>query len=224
MTGPPLAPMIAAIEPVDARWAKQAQAELDRKTKPRRSLGRLEDLAVQLAAIRRSLDLLPLEAAIVVAAADHGYATHGVSAYPQEVTRQMLSNFVSGGAAVAVLARQSGARLVVVDVGVSDGVPHPEIVGVRIAPGTADATVGPAMTTGELQAAMEAGLATAAKLADEGVAVLALGEMGIGNTTAAAALCAALLDLDPGEVCGPGTGLDEAGIARKKGSSSRRCA
>jgi nicotinate-nucleotide--dimethylbenzimidazole phosphoribosyltransferase len=206
---------IAAIEPVDGEWAKRAQDELDRKTKPRRSLGRLEDLVVQLAAIRRRLDLLPLEAAIVVAAADHGYAAHGVSAYPQVVTRQMLSNFVSGGAAVTVLARQSGARLVVVDVGVADAVPHPEIVGVRIAPGTADATAGPAMTPAELQAAMDAGLATAATLADEGVAVLALGEMGIGNTTAAAALCAALLDLDPAQACGPGTGLDAAGIARK---------
>jgi nicotinate-nucleotide--dimethylbenzimidazole phosphoribosyltransferase len=210
-----IAQAIVAIEPVDSRWAKQAQAELDRKTKPRRSLGRLEDLAVQLAAIRRRLDLLPLEAAIVVAAADHGYAAHGVSAYPQEVTRQMLSNFVSGGAAVAVLARQSGARLVVVDVGVADALPHPEIVGVRIARGTADATAGPAMTSAELEAAIEAGRATASELAEEGIAVLALGEMGIGNTTAAAALCAALLGLDPAEACGPGTGLDAAGIARK---------
>lgn len=212
---------LPAIEPIDVGFAAQAQAELDRKTKPRRSLGRLEDLAVQLAAVRRTLDLLPLDAAVVVAAADHGYPAHGVSAYPQEVTRQMLSNFAGGGAAVSVLARRAGARLVVVDVGVVGAAPHPGITSLRIRPGTADATAGPAMTTDEMQAAIEAGMATAATLAREGVSVLALGDMGIGNSTAASALCAALLGVAAAAVCGPGTGLDQAGVARKVGVVER---
>ena len=212
---PEIATLVSAIEPIDASVAARARAELDRKTKPRKSLGRLEDLAVQLAAIRRSLDLMPLQAAVVVAAADHGYAAHGVSAYPQEVTRQMLANFAAGGAAVAVLARRASARLVLVDAGVVGGPLQSEIVSLDIARGTADATVGPAMTTLEMQAAIEAGAATATELAGEGVSVLALGDMGIGNTTAASALCAALLGVDAAAVCGPGTGLDADGVARK---------
>lgn len=211
----PIAATVAAIEPIDAGYAARAQVELDRKTKPRRSLGRLEDLAVQLAAIRRRLDLLPFEAAVVVAAADHGYAARAVSAYPQEVTRQMLLNFAAGGAAVAVFARQARARLLVVDVGVIDAVSDPQITSLRIASGTADATAGPAMTTGEMRAAAEAGIATATKLAGKEVSVLALGDMGIGNSTAASALCAALHGVAPSAVCGPGTGLDAAGVARK---------
>jgi nicotinate-nucleotide--dimethylbenzimidazole phosphoribosyltransferase len=210
-----IAATAAAIEPIDAGFAGRARAELDRKTKPPHSLGRLEDLAAQLAAVRRRLDLLPFESAIVVAAADHGYAAHGVSAYPQAVTRQMLSNFASGGAAIAVLARVAGARLVVVDVGVVDAAEQPEVVSLRIARGTADATAGPAMSTGEMLAAVEAGIAMASQLADEGVAVLALGEMGIGNSTAASAVCAALLRVPPETVCGAGTGLDAAGISHK---------
>lgn len=210
-----IAATAAAIEPIDGAVAKQARAELDRKTKPPHSLGRLEDLAAQLAAIRRRLDLLPFESAIVVAAADHGYATHAVSAYPQEVTRQMLSNFAGGGAAIAVLARVAGSRLVVVDAGVVDGAEHPKIVSLRIARGTADATAGPAMTPPEMLAAVEAGITMASQLASEGVAVLALGEMGIGNSTAASALCAALLRVPPETVCGPGTGLDAAGVSHK---------
>jgi nicotinate-nucleotide--dimethylbenzimidazole phosphoribosyltransferase len=214
-SAPDIATVVSAIEPTDGRVAARARAELDRKAKPRHSLGRLEDLSVQLAAIRRSLDLLPLEAAVVVAAADHGYAAHGVSAYPQEVTRQMLATFAGGGAAVAVLARQAGARLVLVDAGVVGGSPQSEIISLDIAGGTADATAGPAMTTLEMEAAMTAGAATAAELAGEGVSVLALGDMGIGNTTAASALCAALLGVDAAAVCGPGTGLDADGVARK---------
>jgi nicotinate-nucleotide--dimethylbenzimidazole phosphoribosyltransferase len=212
-----IAPTAAAIQPIDPSWAAHAQAELDRKTKPRRSLGRLEDLAVQLAAIRRRVDLLPLETAIVVAAADHGYAARRVSAYPQEVTRQMLLNFAAGGAAVAVLSRRVGARLLVIDVGAVQAVRHPNITSLRIAPGTADATAGPAMTAEQMLGAMEAGIVTAAELAAEGIAVLALGDMGIGNSTAASAVCSALLEVAPAEVCGPGTGLGAAGVARKAG-------
>jgi nicotinate-nucleotide--dimethylbenzimidazole phosphoribosyltransferase len=204
-----------AVEPIDPTTAALAQSELDRKTKPRQSLGRLESLAVQIAAVRRTLALDSLPMAVLVAAADHGYANAGVSAYPQEVTRQMLRNFADGGAAVCVLARAVEAQLHVVDVGVIGAVPLPGIRTLRIRAGTRDATAGCAMTRAEALAALEAGRAFAAELAGEGVAVLALGEMGIGNTTAASALVAALLDVEPERVCGGGSGLDEDGVGRK---------
>jgi nicotinate-nucleotide--dimethylbenzimidazole phosphoribosyltransferase len=215
LTPPRLASLAAAVAPLDATAAAAARTELDRKTKPRGSLGRLETLAVQLAAVRGTLSLASLPAAVLVAAADHGYAAAGVSAYPQEVTRQMLRNFAAGGAAVSVLTHAVGARLEIVDVGVVDGDAHPSLRSMRIAAGTRNAAEGPAMTADEGWAAVEAGAAIATELADADVAVLALGDMGIGNTTAASALAAALLAVPPDEVCGPGTGLDDAGISRK---------
>ena len=209
------------IAPVDSTVAAAAAAELDRKTKPRGSLGRLEALAVQLAAIRRTLALGELPAAVVVAAADHGYAEEGVSAYPQSVTREMLRAFAHGGAAVSVLAQTVGARLEIVDVGVVGAERHPSVRSVRIAAGTRNATKGPAMTRDQSAAALRAGALLAGELADDGVALLALGEMGIGNSAAAAALAAALLPADPSLVCGPGTGLDLVGIRRKVGAVER---
>jgi nicotinate-nucleotide--dimethylbenzimidazole phosphoribosyltransferase len=173
-----------------------AQAELDRKTKPRGSLGRLEELAVRIAGIRGPE---PFRAVVVVAAGDHGVADEGVSAYPQEVTRQMVANFAGGGAAVSVLARQAGAEVRVVDAGV--GRP------------TGNIAVGPAMTRDEAAATVEQGRALARELSAFGV--IALGEMGIANSTVAAALAAALVPAEPELVCGRGTGLDEAGVAHK---------
>jgi nicotinate-nucleotide--dimethylbenzimidazole phosphoribosyltransferase len=204
------------IRPVDEDARMAALAELDRKTKPRGSLGRLEALAAQVAAIRRSVAPEPVRAAIVVAAADHGVAAEGVSAYPQEVTGQMLRTFASGGAAVCVLARQAGAQLVVADLGVLEPVGHPAILDRRVRAGTANAVLGPAMTREEAERAVAVGVELAGDLARDGVGIVALGEMGIGNTTAASALTAALLGADPDTVCGPGTGLDDAGVARKR--------
>jgi nicotinate-nucleotide--dimethylbenzimidazole phosphoribosyltransferase len=170
---------------------EDARRAYDSKTKPRGSLGRLEDLGARIAGIR---GFVPerLEKAVVVAAADHGVAEEGVSAYPQEVTAQMVANFAAGGAAINVLARRAGARLLVVDRGVGSG--------------TRNMTKGPAMTAEEV----ERELAAADELV-EGLAVdvVALGEMGIANTTAASALTAALLDVDPVVVCGPGTGITD---------------
>jgi nicotinate-nucleotide--dimethylbenzimidazole phosphoribosyltransferase len=189
-----------------------ARLAYDAKTKPRQSLGRLEDLGVRIAEIRgfvpRSLD-----AAIVVAAADHGVAAAGVSAYPQEVTTQMVANFVSGGAAINVLARETGADLVLVDAGVATAFAHERVRRVRIGAGTANLAEGPAMTDGEAERALGAGRELAGELT--AYDVVGLGEMGIGNTTSASALTASLLGVDPAEVCGAGTGLDEEGIARK---------
>ena len=190
---------------------------LDAKTKPPGSLGRLEELACRLAAIRGRVPEGPLHPAIVVAAADHGVAARGVSAYPIEVTAQMLSNFAGGGAAICVLAREAGARLVVVDAGVIGGAAvagvRTEVVdGVRC---TEDLTVGPAMSRSTATGMIERGIALAEGLAAEGVQILGLGEMGIANTTSASALTAVLLPAEPSLVCGPGTGIDDAGLARK---------
>ena len=196
---------------------EEARRRFDAKTKPRGSLGRLEDLGARIAGIR---GFVPerLEAVIVVAAGDHGVAAEGVSAYPQEVTAQMVANFVAGGAAVSVLAREAGARLVVIDAGIASPIEvrpdeHELVRAVRVGAGTANMTVGPAMTDEQAALARAAGAALADELA--GVDVVALGEMGIGNTTSAAALTAALLGVDPVLVCGSGTGLDAQGVERK---------
>jgi len=192
---------LARIEPADTAVAAATQRALDAKTKPRGSLGRLEEVACRIAGIRGSATPGRLRSAVVVAAADHGVAREGVSAYPQEVTRQMLANFEAGGAAVCVLAEQAGTSLRVVDAGV--GTP------------TANIAEGPAMGSAEALRCIERGIALAGELARDGIGIVALGEMGIGNTTSAAALCAALLPADPASVCGRGTGLDDAGVARK---------
>jgi nicotinate-nucleotide--dimethylbenzimidazole phosphoribosyltransferase len=210
-----LAETVAAIAPTDREAAAAAQAALDAKTKPRGSLGRLEQLACRVAAIRGPATLTPLKAAVVVAAADHGVAAEGVSAYPREVTRQMLLNFAAGGAAINVLAARAGAELVVVDVGVAEPVADERIKQLRFAPGTQNAAEGPAMTRQQALAALDGGIALARQLADAGVRLVALGDMGIGNTTVASAVCAALLPAPPQAVCGRGTGLDDAGVVRK---------
>ena len=204
-----------SVPPVDEEARSAARAELDRKTKPRGSLGRLEDLAVTLAGIRGNVALEPLRAAIVVAAADHGVAREGVSAYPQEVTRQMLGNFASGGAAICVLARRAGAELVVVDAGVIEPFAHPAVRDLRLGPGTGNAAAGPAMTREQASEAMSRGEALAHELVGAGANVVALGDMGIGNTTSASALACAFLGCDPVAVCGAGTGLDAEGVAHK---------
>jgi nicotinate-nucleotide--dimethylbenzimidazole phosphoribosyltransferase len=210
-----LADTIAAIAPADSRAAEQVRAALDAKTKPRRSLGRLEELAVRIAGACGDPCPSAPSSAIVVAAADHGVAAEGVSAYPQEVTVQMLANFAAGGAAVSVLAREAGARLVVVDVGVRDAPPIDGVLRRRVANATANATRGPAMTRGQADRAIELGIELANELADEGRDLVVLGEMGIANSTAAAALCCRLTGARPQAACGRGTGLDDRGYERK---------
>jgi len=207
----------APIRGLDVVAAQQCKAILDAKTKPRNSLGQLESLACTLAGIRRAAIPDLGKAVMVVMAADHGVAANGVSAYPSEVTAQMILNFARGGAAINVLARQAGAELLVVDVGVAHPVPFgPGVRDCRVGKGTRDMSVEPAMSAAELEQAISAGFALANELADSGVAVVGLGEMGIGNTTAAAALVAGLTGADVDTVVGPGTGVDDAGRARKK--------
>ena len=209
---------IARIRPGSDDAARETARLLDAKTKPPGSLGRLEALACRLAAIRGEVPAAPLRPAIVVAAGDHGVWEEGVSPYPQEVTAQMLANFAGGGAAVAVLARHVGARLVVVDAGVattslpSAGIRTAVVDGVR---GTANIARGPAMSRAVAVATVERGVDLGDELVDEGVGLIAVGDMGIANTTSASAVCAALLPASPASVCGPGTGLDQAGVERK---------
>ena len=206
---------VRLVTPVDERVARQARDVLDGKTKPRGSLGRLEALAVRIAAVRGTTSPAPLAPVVVVAVGDHGVAHEGVSAYPQEVTGQMLANFGAGGAAVAVLCRHAGARLVVVDAGVVDPPAVSGVLDLSLGAGTANAAVGPAMDRAVAVEGLVRGAALGRRLVDEGAAVVALGEMGIGNTTVAAALTCALLGCDPRVACGRGTGLDELGVEHK---------
>ncbi|RCL20620.1 nicotinate-nucleotide--dimethylbenzimidazole phosphoribosyltransferase [Pseudomonas sp. AFG_SD02_1510_Pfu_092] len=205
-----------ACQPLDNAAMEQARARQQQLTKPAGSLGQLEGLAIQLAGLqgreRPTLD----HAAICIFAGDHGVVEEGISAYPQAVTGQMLRNFVGGGAAISVLARQLQASLEVVDLGTID--PQLELPGVRhlrLGAGTANFARQPAMTEGQLQAALQAGRDSAQRAAADGAQLFIGGEMGIGNTTAAAALASVLLGCAPAELSGPGTGLDQAGVRHK---------
>lgn len=201
-------------ELTDHALAQRLQHQLDTKTKPLGSLGRIETLALQIGLIlgtdRPALD----QPQMVVCAGDHGLAARGVSAYPSDVTWQMVQNFLAGGAAVSVLARQHGMALTVVDCGVRhDFAAQPGLLVRKIAPGTADSLAGPAMTADQCAQAIANGHDVLRGL--PGNAVL-LGEMGIGNTSAAALIQARLTGLDIALCTGAGTGLDDAGIARKR--------
>jgi len=191
--------------------AARVQHALDHKTKPLGALGRIEALALQLALIqgieRPALDLPQL----VVYAADHGLSQRGVSAYPREVTPQMVANMLAGGAAVSVLARQQGLALRIVDCGV-DAPLAAGAVDLRVAAGTADASVGPAMTMAQAEQALRNGLALVERLPGN---ALLLGEMGIGNTSSASLLMQRLTGLALADCVGRGTGLDDAGLTRK---------
>ncbi len=190
------------------------QRRIDNKTKPLGALGRLETLALQIGRVLGSETPQLLQPQLVVFAADHGLAAHGVSAYPSDVTWQMVENFLAGGAAVSVLARQHGLALTVVDAGVRhDFAPRPGLLVRKVAPGTADALAGPAMTAAQVAQALAAGRAVVQGLPGN---ALLLGEMGIGNTSAAALLLARLTGAPIEACCGRGTGLDDAGLARKQ--------
>ncbi len=197
----------------DPALGARLQALLDNKTKPLGSLGRLEQLALRIGLILGSEAPLLQAPQMLVCAADHGLAARGVSAFPSDVTWQMVHNFVTGGAAVSVLARQHGLGLTVVDCGVRhDFAPYPGLVVRKIAPGTQDASRGPAMTAAQCEAAIANGREVVRLLPGN---ALLLGEMGIGNTSAAALLLARLTDADVAGCAGPGTGLDAEGVARK---------
>src|SRR5438309_3601213 len=210
----------AAVRPLDAVARAEALARQDRLTKPRGALGRLEALSVQLAGIAGACPPpLPAPAAVVVFAADHGVVAEGVTPWPQEVTAQMVANFVSGGAAINVLARAARASVTVVDVGVATPLPPacdaaPGLLRHPLGPGTANLAVAPAMDLPTCRAALDLGAQLAADLVAGRARALVTGEMGIGNTTAAAALVAAFTGRPAAEVTGRGTGVDDGGAAR----------
>ncbi|WP_345422926.1 nicotinate-nucleotide--dimethylbenzimidazole phosphoribosyltransferase [Pseudonocardia xishanensis] len=208
---------VAEITPASAEAAAEARDRLDRMTKPRGSLGRVEDLAVRLAAIAGQCPPpVPEPAAVAVFAGDHGVHAQGVSPWPQEVTAQMVGNFLAGGAVVNSFARQLGAEVCVVDVGVAAPLdPVPGLLPRRVRAGTADLSVGPALSRAEAQQAVEVGIEVARDLVAAGNRLLVTGDMGIANTTAAAALICAVTGASAAEATGRGTGIDDATLALK---------
>jgi nicotinate-nucleotide--dimethylbenzimidazole phosphoribosyltransferase len=197
----------------DTALAQRLQHKIDQKTKPLGSLGRLETLALQLGLILGSETPVLQAPQMLVCAGDHGLAARGVSAYPSDVTWQMVENFLAGGACVSVLARQHGIALSVADCGVRhDFAPRAGLLQYKVAPGTADASTGPAMTQAQCHQALANGEQIVKNLPGN---ALLLGEMGIGNTSAASLLLARLAELDIADCTGAGTGLDAAAVARK---------
>ncbi|UZE16619.1 nicotinate-nucleotide--dimethylbenzimidazole phosphoribosyltransferase [Pseudomonas sp. B21-054] len=203
-------------KPLDTQALEQAAARQQQLTKPAGSLGRLESVAVQLAGLQGQVKPSLDHVWIAIFAGDHGVVAEGVSAFPQEVTGQMLLNFVSGGAAISVLARQLGASLEVVDLGtVTPALDLPGVRHLRIGPGTANFVHGPAMTVAQGEQALQAGRESMLRAVAAGTHLFIGGEMGIGNTTAASALACALLECPVAHLVGPGTGLDAAGVSHK---------
>lgn len=209
--------VLAAIAPVDQALFPVATAHLDSLTKPRGSLGRLEELAARLYAIGGGTAPAVDPARIYVCAGDHGVAAEGVSLFPQEVTRQMVANFLAGGAGINILGDTAGVDIRVVDAGcLGDPFPaHPRFAGSRVASGTANLAAGPAMSRATCTQALLLGASLAAEAAAEGIKALGTGDMGIANTTPSTALFCAYLGLAPEAITGPGTGLDAGGVRRK---------
>jgi nicotinate-nucleotide--dimethylbenzimidazole phosphoribosyltransferase len=208
--------MIARILPLDESAQAEARARQGVLTKPRGSLGRLESLSIQLAGILGNPLPQIKHKVIITMAGDHGVVAEGISAYPQEVTPQMVLNFLKGGAAINVLARHVGARVTVVDMGVaSDLSSHPNLTHAKVAPGTANMAAGPAMSRQQGLQSLQAGIRVVEAELSRGLDILGVGEMGIGNTTPSAAIAAALTGRPPAEIVGRGTGIDDTSLAHK---------
>jgi nicotinate-nucleotide--dimethylbenzimidazole phosphoribosyltransferase len=208
--------IIQDIQPLDEAAMHAARARQDTLTKPRGSLGRLEDLSILLAGMKADPSPTVERKAVIVMAADHGVAREGVSAYPSDVTAQMVVNFLRGGAAINVLARQAGARVTVVDIGVAaEFEALPGLVRRKVRCGTRHLAHGPAMTPEEAKEALQTGMDVLEEEAARGLDLVAAGDMGIGNTTPSAAIAAVLTGLPVGQVAGRGTGIDDEGLQRK---------
>lgn len=204
------------IRPGDTRAKQAATQRQQRLTKPPGSLGRLEHLSIQLAGIFQTERPTVRGATIIVAAADHGVVAQGVTGYPQAVTAQMVRNFLAGGAAINAMARTRGVDLVIVDAGVAAPLPeHPDLQVVAPGRGTGDITQGPAMTRDQAEACLRAGIELAAAAAERGAAIVGTGDMGIGNTTSASAITAAVTGATPAQTTGRGTGRTDPELAHK---------
>jgi len=207
---------IEQIKPLDRRAMASAEERQGRLTKPSGALGRLEQLSIQLAGISGQPRPRIQQKVVVVMAGDHGVTAEGVSAYPQSVTSQMVLNFLAGGAAINVLARQAGARVVVADLGVACPLPtRPDLRNLKVAAGTANMVQEAAMSREQALQAISAGAGLSDDEMAKGLDILGIGEMGIGNTTAAAAIAAVLTGHDVVELVGRGTGLNDAGLLHK---------
>lgn len=206
---------IAGIKELDCQAIQEVKDHQNRLTKPQGSLGILEAISIQLGGItgRKCPDLG--KKAVVVMAADHGVVAEGISAFPSEVTPQMVHNFIQGGAAINVLSRHVGADVLVVDVGVASDINHPRVLSYKVKHGTENMAEGSAMTRAEAVQALEVGIKVATDLIGKGYRMLATGEMGIGNTTASSALVAAFLGVPAAEVTGKGTGIKAEAIKHK---------
>jgi len=212
--------IIQAIAPLNLSAQAKAQARLDNLTKPRGSLGRLEEIAIKVSGITGKIDPCVKQKVIFTVAADHGVAEEGVSAFPAEVTVQMVHNFLSGGAAINVLAKHQGIRVVVVDMGVKTKIHIPQPIShgfkdKKISYGTKNMAKGPAMTRKEALNSIEAGIDVFEEEYVKGIDIVGTGEMGIANTTAAAAIAVLITGRSPEELTGRGTGIDDETLLRK---------
>lgn len=207
---------LESIKPVDKSLEPDVRAHLDNLTKPQGSLGFLEDIATRYCLATGTVKPTLGDKAIFTFAGDHGVADEGVSAFPKEVTPQMVANMLAGGAAVSVLGKHAGAKTHVVDMGVDADLAGAEgLIDRKVRRGTSNIAKGPAMTPDEARQALEAGITLAREAAADGVTLLGAGDMGIANTTPSAALFAALLPCEPEEITGRGTGIDDAAFVHK---------
>jgi nicotinate-nucleotide--dimethylbenzimidazole phosphoribosyltransferase len=208
---------IGEIKPPDKTAMEEARARQDTLTKPAGSLGRLEELSIQLAGIQRKSRPVIEKKAVITMAADHGVVDEKVGNWPREVTAQMVENFLRGGAGINVLARQAGAKIIFVDMGVaSDLPPDPQLIVKKVGYGTKNMCLGPAMTGDQAITAVESGIDIVNREAETGLDIVGTGDMGIGNTTASSAIFAAMTGRPVDEVTGRGTGLTDAQLAHKK--------
>lgn len=213
--------MAASILPLNKEAMNRALEHLDQLTKPPGSLGKLEKAAVQLAGITGELAPALGRKAVVVMAGDHGVCEEGVSAFPTEVTQQMAMNFISGGAAVNVLARHSGAEVICVDVGINGDLAHPQLLNRKVRKGTRNMAKEAAMTRDEALAALNAGYSLAFELAEQGFGLFATGEMGIGNTTPSSAILAVFTGISAETAVGRGSGISDERVVHKAGVVAR---
>jgi len=213
------------IRPLDERAMAEARLRHNLLTKPQGSLGRLEELSIQLAGIQGKPIPQIRHKAIITMAGDHGVVAEGVSLFPQEVTAQMVHNFLRGGAGINVIARQVGARIIVVDMGVATELEsNPQLLSRKIALGTQNMALGPAMTREEAVRAVETGIEIVATEVAKGLDIVGTGDMGIGNTTASSAICAIMTGKPVAEVTGKGTGIADRQLTHKMEVISRALA
>jgi nicotinate-nucleotide--dimethylbenzimidazole phosphoribosyltransferase len=217
-----LVDIIGGIKPVDRQWIEKAQERTAQLVMPTRALGRLHDISERFCGIQQTLEPKITKKAILVMAGDHGVVTEGVSAYPQEVTPAMVQTFLAGGAGINAISRQVGADVWVVDIGIIPqlDVSHipaaDRLIVEKIGNGTANFTTGPAMSRQDAEKTMQIGFEQATRLIENGADLLGTGDMGIGNTTPSAAIGAVLCGASLDAMVGRGTGVDEAGLARKR--------